>query len=329
LRKVTVLVSAAGSTHGVNVINALRSQRQYDVRIVGIDSDVYAAGLYLADQYEIVPKVSEPSFKDRISQICKKYNINVVIPTHSVEIPFYSSNRKYLKEIGVGVLVAPLKSLEICDDKMKLANFFGELDVNYPKGYEPSSISSIPEAHFPLFIKPRFGSGSSNTHKVNNPDELSFYIRQVPSPIIQEYIEGAEYTVNVVSDDKGRVIDALPIKRLKVRIGLSVVAEPELNFGLIQETKKIVQALGLVGPSNVQVILKDKNPIFIEVNPRLAAGSLPLAVAAGLNIPLIILQITLGDPVSRPCLDYGKTLIRYWSSIIVDQTQLKKDRSAS
>jgi carbamoyl-phosphate synthase large subunit len=329
LRKVTVLVSAAGSTHGVNVINALRSQRQYDVKIIGIDSDVYAAGLYLADHYEIVPNVSEPSFKDCISEICEKYNINVAIPTHSAELPFYSSNRKYLEEIGVGMLVASLKSLGICDDKMKLANFFCELGVNYPKGYEPSNINTIPETHFPLFIKSRFGSGSSHAHKINSPYELNFYIREVPSPIIQEYIEGTEYTINVISDGEGQVVGALPIKRLKVKMGLSVVAETELNFGLIQETERIVQALGLVGPSNVQAILKDKEPMFIEVNPRFAAGSLPLAVAAGLNIPLIILQIILGDPVSEPRLDHGKTLIRYWDSIIVDQMQLKKDNSAS
>lgn len=329
MRKITVLVSAAGSTHGVNVINALRLQRQYDVKIVSIDSDVYAAGLYLADYCEIVPRVSEPSFKDCISEICKKHNVNVVIPTHSVELPFYSSNRKYFKEIGVGMLVAPLKSLEICDDKIKLANFFSELGVRYPRGYDLSNINCISEADFPLFIKPRSGTGSSYAHKVNNLNELDFYLHRVPSPVIQEFIEGTEYTINAISDDDGHVVSALPIKRLKVKMGLSVVAKTESNFSLVEEAKRVVEALGLIGPSNVQVILKGMKPIFIEVNPRLAAGSLPLAVAAGVNIPLIILQIILGDPVAKPCLDYGKTLIRYWNSIVMDQTQLKKNNNVS
>lgn len=318
MARVTILVSAAGSTNGVNVIKALRSQNEYDVRIIGIDSDIHAVGLYLADQYEIVPKVSAPAFKDRFLQICKKYYVDIVIPTYSAELQFYSSNPESLKEIGVKMMISPVKSLEICNDKLKMANFFHELGAKCPKVYDVSNISNISEACFPLFIKSRFGSGSSYARKISDYDELNFYLERTPAPIIQDYIEGVEYTVNVISDYKSRVVGVLPIKRLRVRGGLAIVAETELNLGLIEEARRVVEALHLVGPSNVQVIVRNKEQIFVEVNPRFASGSLPLAVASGLNIPLIMVKSMLGEPLPKLCLQNGKKMIRYWDFMIVD-----------
>ena len=316
MRKVTVLVSAAGSTNGVNVIKALQAQNEYDIRIVGIDSDIYAAGLYLADEYEIVPKVSDSAFKDCLLQICKNYGITVLIPTHSVELPFYTSNQKLLSEMEVKTMIPPVESLTLCDDKVKIANFFGELDIKCPRFYD--NTSNISKSSFPLFIKSRFGSGSSYARKINNLDELNFYVERTPSPIIQEYVGGIEYTVNVISDYKGKAIGILPIKRLRVKGGLAVVAETELNLGLVKETKRIVVALGLVGPSNTQAIVRNEEQIFIEVNPRFASGGLPLAVAAGLNIPLMIVKLALGDVIPEFHFDYGKRMIRYWDSLILE-----------
>ena len=318
MTRVTILVSAAGSTNGVNVIQALRSQNECQVKIIGIDSDVHAAGLYLADHHEIVPKVSEPAFKGRLLQICTDYGVDILIPTHSVELDFCSTAQKSFEQIGVKMMIPSAESLEICNDKMKMANFFHELGVRCPKAYDVNHIADISQACFPLFIKSRFGSGSSYARKVTNYDELSFYLERTPAPIIQEYIEGVEYTVNVASDYDGKVVGVLPIKRIRVRNGLAVVAETELNPGLIEETQKIIEALHLVGPSNAQVTVGDKEPVFIEVNPRFASGTLPLAVAAGLNIPLIMVKLMLGEPLPKPRLRNGKKMIRYWNSVVID-----------
>ena len=314
----TVIVSAAGSTNGVNVIRALRSQKEYELRIIGIDADPYAAGLYLADAREVVPKASESTFKDRVLEICKEYSASMLIPTHSVELHFYSANRIAFEEIGVRLMVPSTDVLEICDDKVKMASFFRQLGIKCPKHYEPSNTTDIPETCFPLFIKSRFGSGSSYARKISSPEELAFYLRRTPDPIVQEYIDGDEYTVNVVSDYQGGVVGALPIKRLRVRSGLAVLAETELNSRLIQEAVTVVEGLHIVGPSNVQVIVRDSEHIFIEVNPRFASGTLPLAVAAGLNIPLIMVKLMLGHRIDQPLLRNGTRMVRHWDFVIIE-----------
>lgn len=317
MTRVTVLVSAAGSTNGVNVIKALQSQSDYDIRLIGIDSDVYAAGLYLAHQHEVVPKVSEPHFGSRVLQICRDYDVNVLIPTHSAELHFYSANQESFARAGIKIMMSAATTLDMCDDKEKVASLFRELGFNCPKRYAVSKPASIPEDCFPLFLKSRFGSGSSYARKIHNRHELTFYLERTPAPIIEEYIDGVEYTVNVVSDCAGRVIGALPIKRLRVRSGLAVLAETELHSDLIEETKVIVETLHLVGPSNVQAIVRDSQRVFIEVNPRFASGSLPLAVAAGLNIPLIMVKLMEGEPIPELRLQGGKRMARFWDSIVM------------
>lgn len=318
MRTEAVLVSAVGSTNGINVVKALRSQSEYPLEIVGIDSDEYAAGLHIVDEGEVVPRVSEADFKETVLLVCKKYNVKMLIPTHSVELRFYSSNRKAFEEIGVRLMVSPLDVIETCDDKVRLAKFLRDLGVKCPKHYLLTNESTISEDRLPLFIKSRFGSGSTYARKIDTLDELRFFSQRTPDPLIQEYISGDEYTINVISDYEGRVIAALPIKRLKVRGGLSVLGETTLDSGLMEEAKRVTEALHLIGPSNVQIIIRNGECFLIEVNPRFASGTLPLAVAAGLNIPLIMVKLMGGKQVAKPQLRSGVRMARYWDFMIVD-----------
>ncbi len=314
MKEVTVLVSAAGSTNGVNVIQGLRAQNDYDVGIVAIDSDSNAAGLYLADRYEIAPPVSAPAFKDFVLTVCKACGVDMIIPTHSVELPFFSSNQKLFSDWGVRTVISPLEKIKICDDKLQIAEFIRRLGVRHPKIYE---LNNIPDNEFPLFVKSRFGSGSAYARRVETGEELGFYIGRTPNPIVQEYISGTEYTVNVISDYNGRVVGLVPLRRVKVRGGLAVVAQVEVNPTIAGETRRIVEALGLVGPSNVQVIKDGEELVYLEVNPRFASGGMPLAAGAGFNIPLLLMKLGLGEPIGELDIEDGKKMIRFWDAIVV------------
>lgn len=314
-RPITVLISAAGSTNGINAIKALRGQKEYPIRIVAIDCDPDAAGLYLADQYIVAPRVSDPAFPSFVSNACQKYNVDIVMPTHSVELPFYSGNQKIFTDLGIKMMISPLDKIKICDDKMELAKFFSVLGVRHPKIYDQVD---IPEDEFPLLVKLRSGSGSTYVHKVENGEELRFYLARIPNPLVQEYVEGTEYTVNVISDYNSKVVGLVPLRRIRVRGGLAMVAQVEMNPAIAGETKRVVESLELIGPSNVQIIKSGQELVFIEVNPRFAAGGMPLAVHAGLNIPLLMVKLMLGEPMGRINIEDGKKMIRYLDFVIID-----------
>jgi len=313
-KAVTVLVSAAGSTNGVNVIQALRSQQEYQTRIIAIDSSPHAAGLHLADEYEIAPRVSEPSFRDFISNICRQFGVSILMPTHSVELPFYSYNQKLFQDIGVKLAISSLDKLRICDDKRAIAEFFHKQGATHPRIYDSAD---IPESEYPLLIKSRFGSGSAYVRKIESKDELAFFMNRTPDPVVQQYVEGTEYTVNIVSDFDGKVVGLVPLRRVVVKGGLAVVAQVEMDPALICESKRIVELLGLIGPSNVQVIKRDEELVFLEVNPRFASGGMPLAASAGLNIPLLMMKLMLGDPIGEISIQDGREMIRYLDYIVI------------
>lgn len=314
-RPTTVLISAAGSTNGINAIKALRSQKEYPIRIVAIDCDPDAAGLYLADQYLVAPRVSDPAFPSFVSNACQRYNVDIVMPTHSVELPFYSANQKIFTDLGIKIMISPLEKSKICDDKMELAKFFSGLGVRHPRIYDQTD---IPEDEFPLLVKSRSGSGSTYVQKVENGEELRFYLGRIPNPLVQEYVEGTEYTVNVISDYDAKVVGLVPLRRIRVRGGLAMVAQVEMNSAIAGETKRVVEALGLIGPSNVQVIKSGQELVFIEVNPRFAAGGMPLAAHAGLNVPLLMIKLMLGEQIGGINIADGKKMIRYLDFVIID-----------
>ena len=53
---VKALVTSAGTASSINVIKALKCQREYEIEIIAVDADRTAPGLYLADEYTVVPK---------------------------------------------------------------------------------------------------------------------------------------------------------------------------------------------------------------------------------------------------------------------------------
>ena len=135
------------------------------------------------------------------------------------------------------------------------------------------------------------------------------------TPIYQEYVEGPEYTVNMLSNYNGKVVGAVPIRRLVVHSGLSVLCKSEWYPAVEEIARDTAEALELVGPSNVQVIVNKntKKPVVIEVNPRFASGSLPTAILSGLNIPLLILELLQGNNIKQPSIKYGARIARYWN----------------
>lgn len=310
LKKVNVLVSASGSTNGINVIKALQKQQEYLVKIIAVDSNPNAAGLFLADNGIVIPEVEGHSYSKALSKVCEKYNINIAIPTHGSELPYYSANKEMFESMGVKIMVSPLIQLRICNDKKKMSKYFNQIGVRHPLEY------LLADVKIPLFIKSRFGSGSTFAKVIECKEQLYYHYNNTPSPFLQEYIEGTEYTVSLLSDYAGKVVGAVPVKRVRVRNGLSVEAQVELDPVMVTECTKVVEQLGLIGVSNVQVIKRNSDMVFIEVNPRFASGTLPLVVNSGLDIPLLMLKIMLGDPIGSITIRDKLKMTRYYDYVV-------------
>jgi carbamoyl-phosphate synthase large subunit len=266
-------------------------------KVIGADIQALAPALKCVDVPYIVPRLDSPDYIPTLARLCATEKVSLVFPLIDPDIQILSANKKEIESSGTRVMVVEPQGAQICEDKWQTTVLFRSLGLPTPKSWLSLEEESQ-DATFPLFIKPRKGSASQNTFKVKDVASLNFFTCYVPSPIIQEYIDGYEVTSDVVCFEPGEVLSIVSRRRIEVRSG-------EVSKGVTLYDKQIAQACELIarrlpaiGPITVQCIVKEGVPYFTEINARFGGG-IPLGIAAGVNSPKLIIQRALGMPVTR------------------------------
>jgi len=254
-----------------------------DGRIVATDIDPLAPALQVVDVPYIVPRITDPAYIPTLVEICRQERIDLVFPLIDPDIPILAAHREEIETTGAKVAVVSAEAAEITADKWRTTAFFRSLGLPTPQSWLPEQVP-INDLAFPVFIKPRRGSGAKSAFKVHNADELRFFMNYVPDPIIQEYLPGPEITNDVVCDLKGEVLGVASRQRIEVRWGEVAKGVTIRDQTIIDACVGIAQALPAIGPITVQCIMKDDVPHFTEINARMGGG-LPLAIAAGVDAP--------------------------------------------
>lgn len=323
MSEITVLITSAGVATACNVISALRNQNEKSIRIVAVDLNPLSAGLYLSDAWYTVPRSTDPNYIPVITDICKKESVDVILPLHSSETIVFSTNIEKLRNKGLHLQLSDAASIGKCTDKLEFYNFMKKNRFPCPRTFLPEQAAealACGELDFPLFIKPRSGSSSKNSFKVNSRDEFDFYIGSFPGSIVQEFVSGTEYTVDLLADEKSRLVAAVPRQRIEIKDGKAVKCRTVKDGEIISLTKNLIEKTGLCGPANVQMIKSDSGLQVIEINPRFAAGGLPLSTAAGVNIPLLLVKMLLGEtPEKMPEFKENLYMIRYLTEVFLQE----------
>jgi carbamoyl-phosphate synthase large subunit len=319
MKSVTVYLNSAGATNAANIIMALR-RSGICARIVAGDMDPLAAGLFLADKGYVVPPADSSDFMPVLLDVCHRENVDIALPVYSADFPVFTRNKELLASEGIKTYAVSAESWAICDDKYRVVEAMTKLGISCPLtwSYE-QSIRGKKSLPYPLLMKRRSGSGSKGIQKLENPKDLGYHLK--PQYIVQEYLEGDELTVDVISDLSGVMLAASPRVRTKIYGGLSVRGITISDEKVVESTKRIVEGLKLVGPSNVQCKYTSKGELqFFDVNPRFASGGLPLAVAAGMNSPEILVRLIMGWEIPKISVQSGVIMVRYWDSVFLKQS---------
>ena len=149
---------------------------------------------------------------------------------------------------------------------------------------------------YPAFIKPKDGSSSVFAYKVDNETELKAYAEQVPDYIIQPFVEGTEYTIDVFCDFEGKPIYITPRIRLAVRAGEVLKTKIIQDDKIISEIKQLIDDYRPCGQITVQMIRKKstEEDYYIEINPRFGGGA-PLSMKAGADSAEALLRLLQGE----------------------------------
>lgn len=313
-----VLVTGAGGPAGVAVIRSLL--RRSDLEVFAADMDGWASGIYLVPptHRRLVPPGRADEFVSAIATLVADDRLDLVISTVDVELIALAGRRA---EIAPAVLAAPSQdTLSVALDKLLLAE---RCDAT---GLTPRTVLAGADAlaidwEFPVFAKPRQGAGSRGIRLV--PDRAALEALPVDEGlIVQDFLPGEEYSVDVIADAAGSVVAAVPRTRARVDSGVAIAGRTVHDPELEDAAASIARAIGLVGVANVQLRRdRDGRAVLLEVNPRFP-GALPLTIAAGVDIPSLVADLFLGRdlPQSIPFREIAS--VRFLEDVIVEVDDL-------
>lgn len=178
------------------------------------------------------------------------------------------------------------------------------------KGYYTTSEGVSAGFGFPLVVKPASHGSSIGLSIIDNPQDADAAIKAAfkydDNILIEEYIEGREFTVAVLGDNPLPVIEIKPKNRFfdfeaKYRPGMTEYIVPaqlqEELLTLLQDTAlKAHRLLGCYGCSRVDLMLDKNNTVFVlELNtiPGFTETSLLPKAAGVAGISFDQLCITL------------------------------------
>jgi carbamoyl-phosphate synthase large subunit len=316
---ITVLVTGVGGGVGQGIIKSLRLIKDIEIKIISADMSELASGLYGGDYSYLVPAASDSHYFDEIEKICLKNKVDFYFPGTDVELIKCAKSIKELKtKLNVEIVISPLNVIEVADDKLKTAVFLKENGFSHPQTWIPEEVVWY-DMVYPLIVKPKVGFRSIGVHVVYTEYEAKSAIASLDGPIIQEYIDGDEYTCTIVFG-KDCVSDVLCLRR-DLRAGDTFRAFPVRNYDIESYVEKIALKLGIYGSCNFQLRLTPEGvPKVFEINSRFS-GTTPFCSYLGFNPVEFYLKSMLGR-VYKSDIDYSKVVVRHWCEVVVDKLQL-------
>jgi carbamoyl-phosphate synthase large subunit len=170
----------------------------------------------------------------------------------------------------------------------------------------------------PLFVKPRTGRGGVGAFPVRSRRELEFFLEYVTDPVVQTFLDGPEFTIDVLCDFAGAPLSVVPRERVVVRAGVVDRGRTVRDSRLTDLALACTEALRFAGPINIQCRVVDGRPVVFEINPRFSGG-IPLTIAAGADFPRMLVELARGRRVSAALGRYQSDLwmTSYEASVFV------------
>lgn len=283
----------------VELMQAFRNaadELKLDLQIIGADITESAPALFFCDESRIVCRIREKEYIPQLLKICEEDQIDCLIPTIDTDLLLLAENKHRFEAVGTKVLVSAVDKVRLCRDKRFTADYFNSLGLRSPK---PVDDVEKYDMGFPAFIKPKDGSSSIDAYKVENEKDLRTYAAKISDYIIQPFIAGREFTIDIFCDYDGKPVLITPRERLAVRAGEVLKTRICQDDQMIREMQTLVQDYRPCGQITVQLIREEMTgeDYYIEINPRFGGGA-PLSIKAGADSAKAVLLMLAGETLN-------------------------------
>jgi predicted ATP-grasp superfamily ATP-dependent carboligase len=258
-----------------------------------------------------IVQVPDPG-TDRVSYVCalaevsSRLGVAAVLPGTDLGLVALSlGSDRFAADVAVGT--ADPETVRRATDKLELEHLAADAGLATPATLHltRSQLEACDDVPLPAVVKaartrmPTAGGGfaSSRVQRVSTKRQLMQAAAAVPGEVvlIQPALEG-ELTATCGVAWQGEVVAIVhqaarriyPPGRGITAFAETVPAEPRLDAGV----RRLIRSLGWSGIFQAQFVCAAGTSHLIDLNPRMY-GSLPLALAAGVNMPAIWADLLL------------------------------------
>ena len=335
-------MTGGGAPGAAGIMRCLKQNPLFNVTVA--DANPNAVGRYMNKDFEIIPFANDPSFANAVFSICRKKNIHAVLPLVTKELIPLSQHIKEFESSGIKLLISPLASLEIANNKSRLYEFLQWRGIPVPEFRVIETveqfITAVEELGYPqkpVCFKPSVSNGSRGFRIINeqmneldllfNHKPTSTYISLhealrilssgiFPELLVSEYLPAEEYSVDCLTNH-GESVLIVPRLRKRMINGISVEGEFVNEESIINYCRQIIKELQLHGNIGIQVKKSAAGQFLIlEINPRVQ-GTISSALGAGVNLPVLAIKQELGLPIlpDELMVKWGTKFSRYWEEV--------------
>lgn len=280
-REALILGASSESLHAI----AIAKKRGF--HITALDGSPSAPGLFAADESAVID-ISNP---DAIMAYLKNRNVEIILP---VPIGRVLITTGVINDL-LGLPGVPGATADYCSDKYSFACGLSAKGLRDSKCLLAQEVIAEPELlnslHFPVIVKPRFGSGSRGVRLVNSEtglvDSLSV------NDIVEECYPGIEYGMDGVVKD-GNLLVLMMRKKVNTKpparqcIGYLTLPRGDSIYAIVEPyMQSVVSEIGLSdGLLHADIMVDNGKPFVIEVSARPSGHSISgelVSLATGLD----------------------------------------------
>ncbi len=306
---INVLVTSLGSNTAIGVIKALRYHK--DISVTGTDTFPahLSAGSSFADHFYQVPLAVADDYETQLISIIKEQNIQCVIPIHDVEVKKNAALAEKYPALCFWAVNKP-EVISMCNDKKKINSFLADHKISVPEMF-----NSVAEISYPAIYKPNEGVSSKGIQVIASAAESNRQF-DLENGFLQKMIKGEEYTVDCYTAYGDGHFTCCVRRRIETKEGISTKGVT-VDYPLLEKlAAEIHKCLAYKGASNIQFIVENEVPYFIEINPRFSGAGI-LSYHAGLNSPLFTALESVQSPLFKELstipVKKGIFMTRYWN----------------
>ena len=231
-----------------------------------------------------------------------------------------------LMKMGVKILGTSAEDVDAAEDRELFDEILEKCEIPRPKGQTVFTAEEAKKAAnelgYPVLVRPSYVLGGQGMRIAVSDEDVEEYIgiinqiAQEHPILVDKYLMGKEIEVDAVCDGEDILIPGIMehIERAGIHSGDSISVYPaptisdKVKDTIVEYTKRLAQALHVVGLINIQFIAMNEEVYVIEVNPRSSRTVPYISKVTGIPAIALATRAMLGEKLSD--MGYGTGLFR-------------------